>query len=185
MQIINRLQAHLGLSVYFWHDDMSYEREIESIECHPDLNIWHGRIGYGVDEQFFVCGDLNEEGQAVMTGLRVAALNTETSDITVELNDISFLTNDEKDYFIKEAGHPVEDLAQLGRAIQDVNVYYCKDKDSEVSITRIDAERMLGYHEFLSGVSRAAFHETAWRTPENRTDGEGIHFSLRHWWHNS
>lgn len=184
MQIINRLQAHLGLSVFFWHNDMENESEIESIECHPDLNIWHGRIGYGVDEQFFVCGDLNEEGQAVMTGLRVAALNTETSDITVELNYISFLTNQEKDYFIK-AGHPESDFGQLGRAIQDVKVSLCKNENNEVPITREKAEQILGYEEFLSGISRAAFHESAWRTSKKLTKGQGIYFSLHHWWHNS
>lgn len=184
MEIINRLQAHLGLSVFFWHNDMENEREIESIQRDPKSKFWYGHIGYGVDEQFFVCGDLNEEGQAVMTGLRVAALNTETSDITVELNYISFLTNQEKDYFIK-AGHPESDFGQLGRAIQDVKVSLCKNENNEVPITREKAEQILGYEEFLSGISRAAFHESAWRTSEKLTKGQGVYFSLHHWWHNS
>lgn len=182
MQIINRLQAHLGLSVFFWHNDMEEEREIESIQRDPKSKFWYGHIGYGVDEQFFVCGDLNEEGQAVMTGLRVAALNTETSDITVELTGISFLTLKEKDYFINQAGHPYEDLAQLGRAIQDVKLSLCKNENNEVPITREKAEQILGYEEFLSGISRVAFHESAWRTSEKLTKGQGVYFSLRHWW---
>lgn len=185
MQIINRLQAHLGLSVFFWHNDMENEREIESIQRDPKSKFWYGHIGYGVDEQFFVCGDLNDKGEAIMTGLRVAALNTETSDITVELTGISFLTLKEKDYFINQAGHPYEDLAQLGRAIQDVKLSLCKNENNEVPITREKAEQILGYEEFLSGISRAAFHESAWRTSKKLTKGQGVYFSLHHWWHNS
>lgn len=177
--ITTRTQAHVGLLVFFWHNDMEQERDIESIQCDPESKAWHGTLGYGVDEQFFICGDLNDQGEPVMTGLRIAALNTHTSDITVILTYISYLTPEEIEFFTKECGHPEEDLGQLGRAILDVKLTCEKNKNTEVPITREQAEQILGYEEFLSGVARAAFHADSYRVSPK---GKGVSFNLHHWW---
>ncbi|MGN0130693.1 MAG: hypothetical protein ACI4CE_07395 [Methanomethylophilus alvi] len=82
------------------------------------------------------------------------------------MNNYKF-TEAEKDYIFNHVycGNRKNfkaDLPQIESAV-DVAAYYYYEGEREVYIGRDEARRMLGTEEWLSGVSRAAFHWTASR----------------------
>jgi hypothetical protein len=81
------------------------------------------------------------------------------------------LSDKDKELLLKW-GYPESDFRQIADAIR-VTKYTLIDKDGkEKNISSEEARKMLGDEEFLSGISRSAFHWTAMRGTEDR----GIHF---------
>ena len=84
------------------------------------------------------------------------------------------------EYFTR-IGHPKDDLDQLWRAVHQVNLTLRNKKtgkEQPIAINR--AIEVLGEDNFLSGISRCAFHATAYR--ESPDLKYSVDFDLRHWW---
>lgn len=68
---------------------------------------------------------------------------------------------------LRSWGHPGSDFQQIEQAMQKSKTTYKMDGKR---ITRDEAQNLLGRKEWLSGISRSAFHLTAARqTPDGRT----------------
>ena len=72
------------------------------------------------------------------------------------------LTKKDKEQLLKW-GYLEEDFAQIERAINNGNIESYSKKNGWRKISPETALRMIGRREFLSGVSRAAFHASAER----------------------
>lgn len=83
-------------------------------------------------------------------------------------------------YFLR-IGHPKEDFDQLWRAIHQAKLTLRNVKTGKERVIAIDrAIEVLGEEEFLSGISRCAFHASAIRyDAENK---HSVSFDLYHWW---
>lgn len=76
-------------------------------------------------------------------------------------------------------GYPESELKQIQDACNEARITLTNDLGKKRRITAKVAARVLWREQFLSGISRAAFHCDATRvTPE----GMGVHFDLSHWW---
>ena len=78
-------------------------------------------------------------------------------------------------------GHTESELRQIQDACNEARITLSVNQDTDCTdrITEKFAARVLGREQFLSGISRAAFHCTATRvTPE----GMEVHFDLSNWW---
>lgn len=83
-------------------------------------------------------------------------------------------------YFIS-VGHPKGDLDQLWRAVHQAVLTLKNIKTGKEKRVGIDkAIEVLGEDNFLSGISRCAFHATAYR--ESTDLKYSVDFDLRHWW---
>ncbi len=84
------------------------------------------------------------------------------------------------EYFTR-IGHPKDDLNQLWRAVHQAKLTLTDKKTGKEQPIAIDrAIEVLGEEEFLSGISRCAFHASACRK-----DAKGrfsVYFDLYHWW---
>ena len=83
-------------------------------------------------------------------------------------------------YFIG-IGHPKGDLDQLWRAVHQARLTLTDMKTGKETPIGIDkAIEVLGECNFLSGISRCAFHATAYRdSPDLKYS---VYFDLHHWW---
>jgi len=72
---------------------------------------------------------------------------------------------------LKNLGVEEEDFNQIERAIKKT-VYELKDKDGTREIAQEEALKILGREEFLSGISRSAFHWSSVR----KNGGKTIYF---------
>lgn len=72
------------------------------------------------------------------------------------------LTKKDKEQLLKW-GYLEEDFAQIERAINNGNIESYSKRNGWKQIPPETAVRMIGRKEFLSGVSRAAFHASAQR----------------------
>lgn len=83
-------------------------------------------------------------------------------------------------YFTR-IGHPEKDMKQLWKAIQDVKLTLTDKKTGKEERTTIDnAIEVLGEETFLSGISRCAFHASAYR--EDAKGKYSVYFDLHEWW---
>ena len=83
-------------------------------------------------------------------------------------------------YFLS-IGHPKSDLDQLWRAVHQARLTLTvNDTGKETSIGIDKAIEVLGECNFLSGISRCAFHATAHRVSSDFK--YSVDFDLRHWW---
>lgn len=88
------------------------------------------------------------------------------------------LTDQDKSLLLR-MGYIESELRQIEDACNEARITLTNDKGENRRITAKVAARILGREQFLSGISRAAFHCTATRdTPE----GDGVHFDLSCWW---
>lgn len=95
-----------------------------------------------------------------------------------EKSPISQLTEQDKAILLRW-GYPESELQQIQDACNEARITLTNDLGKKRRITAKVADRVLGREQFLSGISRAAFHCDATRvTPE----GMGVHFDLSHWW---
>lgn len=95
-----------------------------------------------------------------------------------EKSPISQLTEQDKSILLRW-GHPESELKQIQDACNEVRITLTNERGKKRRITSKVADRVLGHEQFLSGISRAAFHCDATRvTPE----GMGVHFDLSRWW---
>ena len=77
------------------------------------------------------------------------------------------LTKKDKEQLLKW-GYLEEDFPQIQRAIDNGKIESFSRKDLWKRITPETALKMIGRTEFLSGVSRAAFHVSAERRGKNK-----------------
>lgn len=83
-------------------------------------------------------------------------------------------------YFIS-IGHPKGDLDQLWRAVHQVKLTLRDNNTGKQTPIGIDkAIEVLGECDFLSGISRCAFHATAGRHSSDFR--YTVDFDLSHWW---
>ncbi len=83
-------------------------------------------------------------------------------------------------YFTR-IGHPEKDMKQLWKAIQDVRLTLTDEENGKEERITIDkAIEVLGVCDFLSGISRSAFHATAVRDDVNHR--YSVYFDLTDWW---
>lgn len=73
------------------------------------------------------------------------------------------LNNDDKKWLL-ELGHTEEDFFQIEQAL---NANITKYTIDGVPVSRDEAIRLLGRKQFISGISRSAFHYTAARETAN------------------
>lgn len=91
---------------------------------------------------------------------------------------ISQLTEQDKSILLRW-GYLESELQQIQDACNEARITLTNDRGKKRRITAKVADRVLGREQFLSGISRAAFHCDATRvTPE----GMGVHFDLSNWW---
>lgn len=88
-----------------------------------------------------------------------------------------------------EWGYPISDIAQIDEAAKECTYtdynpkLYGDNKDHRISRKKVIEK--LGDEQFLSGISRAAFHASSCREYGNGTDRENqpyIYFDLYKWW---
>lgn len=83
-------------------------------------------------------------------------------------------------YFTK-IGHPKKEMKQLWSAICDVKLTLINTQTKKEERTTIDrAIEVLGEENFLSGISRCAFHASSYR--ENADGKFAVYFDLHNWW---
>lgn len=76
-------------------------------------------------------------------------------------------------------GHPERDLQQIEDAANEGDITVYRKRTGSWHPVSVDAAiRILGRKEFLSGLSRAAFHCTAERQNHRRR----VYFDLGIWW---
>ena len=84
------------------------------------------------------------------------------------------------EYFTR-IGHPKGDLNQLWRAVHQAKLTLTDKKTGKEQPIAIDrAIEVLGEERFLSGISRCAFHASAYR--EDEKGKFSVYFDLYHWW---
>lgn len=88
------------------------------------------------------------------------------------------LTKEDEQYLL-ELGNKKEDLKQLNDAYKECVYWLCKGATKQRRISRTNAIELLGREKFLSGISRSAFHMTAWR---DINEESAILFDLTKWW---
>lgn len=77
------------------------------------------------------------------------------------------LTKKDKKQLLKW-GYTEEDFAQIERCLKEVRIESFSRKDHWKPISAETALKMIGRTEFLSGISRAAFHTSAMRDGKNK-----------------
>lgn len=83
--------------------------------------------------------------------------------------------------YFKKIGHPEKEMKQLWMAIQDVKLTLTDNKTGKEERTTIDkAIEVLGEETFLSGISRCAFHASAYR--QDAKGKHSVYFDLHDWW---
>lgn len=92
---------------------------------------------------------------------------------------MAFKLTDKDKELLRKWGYPESDLLQIEDAANEGKIKsYRKETASWNHISVDGAIRILGRTEFLSGLSRAAFHRSAQR--EN--NGRRVSFDLGVWW---
>lgn len=74
--------------------------------------------------------------------------------------------------YLKDWGEDERSIAQIDRAVTKTiyeKLIFEDGQDKSVRISRLEAKQILGNEQFLSGLSRSAFHWDAVRTAENGT----------------
>lgn len=85
-----------------------------------------------------------------------------------------------ENYFLR-IGHHKDDLKQLKDAIHEVDLTLTDKKTGkETRISNEKAVDVLGMETFLSGISRSAFHASAYR--ESKNGKFSVYFDLYKWW---
>ena len=81
---------------------------------------------------------------------------------------------------LKEWGYFDEDIAQIekGANVGTITFTYKKNKDVEHEITPQKAIRIIGREQFLSGLSRSAFHWSAIRYVKNNDKNGFVYFHM-------
>ena len=69
-------------------------------------------------------------------------------------------------------GYTEEDMDQIGRAMTKTVYTLCRSNGEEKRISRAEAREILGDEEYLSGISRSAFHWSSMRGE----DGNQVYF---------
>ena len=77
---------------------------------------------------------------------------------------MKIITKEDKAY-LSELGYPKKDIDQIEYAASHTKYIH-----GITSISATKAIEILGKNEFLSGLSRSAFHETALREPLDKND---------------
>lgn len=80
---------------------------------------------------------------------------------------IPFELTEEDKRMLRDWGHPVEDFPQIENAA-NLSIF---DLDGEKSVSWEEAVEAIGREQFLSGISRSAFH---WSSSRDGVDSDGI-----------
>jgi hypothetical protein len=86
------------------------------------------------------------------------------------------LTNKDKDLLIR-MGYQNSDFSDIENSRFRYEMFWCTNSlQSAIQVTQKQAIKMLGREEFISGIARATYHDTAVRYIKDFNDGSGIYF---------
>lgn len=123
---------------------------------------------------------LRSRGNFVLTLKTIESMAKRKSEAAAMLQHYKELKERAVAYFLR-IGHPKEDLDQLWRAIHQAKLTLRNEKTGKEQCIAIDrAIEVLGEEEFLSGISRCAFHASAIRYDAGKK--HAVSFELYHWW---
>lgn len=84
------------------------------------------------------------------------------------------LTNTDKEY-LKHIGYNISDFEQIEKATRKTIYTLCNGYNGDETIINTEkAIELLGREEYLSGISRSAFHWSSVR--ETKTEGMSVYF---------
>lgn len=86
------------------------------------------------------------------------------------------LTNKDKDLLIR-MGYQNSDFSDIENSRFRYEMFWCTNGlHSDIQVSQKQAIKLLGREEFISGIARATYHDTAVRYIKDFNDGCGIYF---------
>ena len=86
------------------------------------------------------------------------------------------LTNKDKDLLIKR-GYQSFEMSEIENSRFSYEMFWnTNGLQSAIQVTQKQAIKLLGREEFISGIARATYHDTAVRYIKDFSDGSGIYF---------